>query len=431
MKAGFFNVCINPPVGTALEGLKLDAACTSIHDDLFIRALYLTHNETEVLIVTFDLLFFEQAVIDRFKKAIGQSLNLQPDQIFFNTSHTHAGPQVSRWNYSDGPDPRYLDQIESTSLQAAGRAKSNAVTVTLWAGQTRTDLPVSRRLIGPDGKAQWKPSRTGPICDALPFCLLKDGSDKVVALLFSVACHPSMIYESMISADYPGAAMKKLNAHFQTDGSLFLQGAGGETKPRHVADGENRWRHGTWAEMEAAGAEVADAVIAQARHSLTKIEPDLRFTFHELQWPLLAPLPSRAHFAAVLQNPGTPPPQRRWAADMLQQLDQTGRLPQTVPIALQGLQLGKGLRLIGVAGEIVAPIGLSILREFNHGVTFALGYSNGCQIYLTTDAMLPEGGYEVDSYWEYHWPAPLAPGGEQLLLNAVRQIRDSGQIPNE
>ena len=58
MKAGFFKVCINPPVGTAMEGLKLDAPCTSIHDDLFVRTLYLTHRKTEALIVTFDLLFF-------------------------------------------------------------------------------------------------------------------------------------------------------------------------------------------------------------------------------------------------------------------------------------------------------------------------------------------------------------------------------------
>ena len=77
------------------------------------------------------------------------------------------------------------------------------------------------------------------------------------------------------------------------------------------------------------------------------------------------------------------------------------------------------------------PLGLLILREFNRGVTFPLGYSNGCQIYLTTDAMLPEGGYEVDSYWEYHWPAPLAPGGEKVLEDALRQLRDCGGILNE
>jgi len=430
MKAGFFKICINPPLGTAMEGLKINAGCTSVHDDLFVRALFLAHGETEVLIVTFDLLFFERSVVERWKGVLGRSLNLVPGQIFFNTSHTHAGPQVSRWNYSDGPDPRYLDQIEAAILQAAGRARSNAVAVTLWAGRTRTDLPVSRRLIGPDGKAQWKPSRTATICDALPFCLLKDADDKVVALLFSVACHPSMIYETAISADYPGVAMKKLNAHFQTEGSLFLQGAGGETKPRHVADGENRWHHGTWDELEAAGTEVADAVIAQARTSLTKIEPDLRFILRDLQWPLVSP-PPRAHFAAVLKDPGESPLRRRWATEMIQQLDQTGQLPQTVPIALHALQLGKGLRLIGVAGEIVAPLGLLILREFNRGVTFPLGYSNGCQIYLTTDAMLPEGGYEVDSYWEYHWPAPLAPGGEKVLEDALRQLRDCGGILNE
>ena len=45
--------------------------------------------------------------------------------------------------------------------------------------------------------------------------------------------------------------------------------------------------------------------------------------------------------------------------------------------------------------------------------------------------MTPQPQSEVDSDWEDHWPAPLAPGGEQLLLNARRQFWKSGQIPNE
>jgi hypothetical protein len=406
----------------AMEGLGQPRGCESIHDDLFVRALYLSDGGMEALILGFDLLFFERPDVARFKDALGRALALKPEQIFLNTSHNHAGPRLTHWAYSEGADPAYLDRIEAAILDAAGRAKAKAVAVTLWAGEARTDLPVSRRQPDTSGRAQWKPYRQGTICDALPFCLFKDGRNQVVALLFSVSCHPSMIYECVISAEYPGAAMRKLNAHFQTEGSLFLQGAGGETKPRYVADGEERWRRGTWDEMEAAGLEVADAVIMQAIRSLTKVEPDLRYSLSDLAWPL-SPPQSKTYYEAVLHAKDEQLGRLHWAKDMLRHLDLNGRLPESVPVALHALQLGKGLRLIGVEGELVAPLGLLIRSEFKEGVTFPLGYSNGCQIYLASTAMLPEGGYEVDSYWEYHWPSPLAPDGEHVLLDALRQLR--------
>ena len=40
--------------------------------------------------------------------------------------------------------------------------------------------------------------------------------------------------------------------------------------------------------------------------------------------------------------------------------------------------------------------------------------------------MLDEGGYEVDSYWEYGFPAPLAKGFEQVLFQALKDLRTAG-----
>ena len=240
MRTGFAKSCVSPPLGMAMEGLHQTEVCKAIHDDLFVRALWLSHDGAEALIVAFDLLFFERCVVDRFKGALGRRLNLRPCQIFLNTTHTHAGPRVTRWHYNGAPEPLYLDQVEEAMLDAAARAKAKLRDVTIWAGMTRTDLPVSRRKPTAGERVEWKPYRKGAICDALPFCVFKDAGGSVVALLFSVSCHPSMIYECAISAEYPGAAMRLLNAHFQTDGSMFLQGAGGETKPRHIADGDKR-----------------------------------------------------------------------------------------------------------------------------------------------------------------------------------------------
>ena len=67
-----------------------------------------------------------------------------------------------------------------------------------------------------------------------------------------------------------------------------------------------------------------------------------------------------------------------------------------------------------------------MLAQYDRGITFPLGYTDGCQIYLPVSHMLAEGGYEVDSYWEYHYPAPLAPGMESVLADAIRAAQSAG-----
>src|SRR5688572_20737081 len=99
MKAGFARVCVNPPLGGSLEGLGVMAPTRKIHDDIFVRTLYLAHDGREVLIIGCDLLFFERRDIDRFKGAIGRRLALAPSQILFNVSHNHAGPRLTGWAY--------------------------------------------------------------------------------------------------------------------------------------------------------------------------------------------------------------------------------------------------------------------------------------------------------------------------------------------
>ena len=261
MTAGFGLGEVNPPLGMPMEGLGQEGGCQTIHDDLFVRVLALAAGRQQVLLVGFDLLFFERPVIDRFKAALWRRFGLAPDRILLNNSHTHAGPRLTRWAYGGDADPVYLDKIEAALVQAADQALAGLKPVRLEAGMATTDVPVSRRKPGPDGLTQWAPYLGGEVCNALPFCLFRDRTDAVVCLLFSVSCHPSMIYSLDISADYPGTAVRQLNRHFQTSGALFLQGAGGDTKPRQIAEKESHWRHGTWGEVEAAGKAVAEAIV--------------------------------------------------------------------------------------------------------------------------------------------------------------------------
>ena len=96
---------------------------------------------------------------------------------------------------------------------------------------------------------------------------------------------------------------------------------------------------------------------------------------------------------------------------------------QAVPVLVHGIQLGAGLRLVGIEAEVVAGIGTVVAQSFSAGITMPLGYCDGTRCYLPTSPMIErEGGYEVESYWEYGLPAPLAPGVEPILQKALLSL---------
>lgn len=431
MKAGFARRTINPPLGMEMEGLGQKGGCQTIHDDIFVYALYVEHEGSPALILSYDLLFFERGQADRLKGAIGRKLDLPFSRILLNTSHSHAGPRITRWFYSPGVDPLYMDRVEAATVEAAAQAAAEARAVTMHAGVAPTAVPVNRRKPDPQGRILWAPYRAGEICEPIPFCVFTDAAGGVVSVMFCVSCHPSMVHSLDISAEYPGAAVRRLNAYFKTTGAMFLQGAGGDAKPRQIAQGEERWRAGTWEEVEEAGREVAETVIAAVQRGLAPVTPDIRTHVAEMQWAL-QPLPDRAALEKAAADDTVRHKQRMsWGREMLERLDRYGGLPTHVSIGLHGLQIGRGVRLIGLEGELVADLGNLILREYDRGITFPLGYVDGCQLYLPSDRLIDEGGYEVHSFWEYHWPAPLAKGVDASLRRALQTMKESGRIPND
>ena len=161
-----------------------------------------------------------------------------------------------------------------------------------------------------------------------------------------------------------------------------------------IDDGGPCWREGDWDDVAAAGRIVADEVVQCLDAGLEEYEPALRTDITEMEWPL-QPLPDR-------QTP---------AARLL----------------AQRVQLADGVRLVAIEGELVAELGRLIIDASEPGVTFALGYSNGTGLYLPTSKMLSEGGYEVDSYNEYGFEAPLAEGMETILEDALERLRKKEQ----
>jgi hypothetical protein len=420
MNAGFSRQTINAPPGTIMDGIRASGATTGSHDDLLARSFYIESGSGRILFLTLDLVFTERENADRIKGAVGAATGLSPWEILLNFSHTHAGPGFSGWSYGGPPDPLYVADVESACRLTAIRAMADLEPVRLFAASTQTRIPVSRRLANPNGKIEFRPNPDGEVCDALPFCMVRRVSDgSVKSLLFSVSCHPSIVAWHDTSADFPGVACAELNRRFHTDGAIFLQGCAGDTKPRIIADLENRqWRWGGWDDVLSTGKEIADAV-ERISSDAKEVEPEIHARLSEESFPLL-PAPTRGE----LQNVSDPR-KEKWVMDMLHRLERNGTLPPTVPILFHYVRFGKHLRFIGIEAEPNAPIGNKILASWTEGVTFPLGYTNGTRLYLPDDRQLAEGGYEAESAWEYHWPSNLAPGIDTRITEILGRLRQN------
>ena len=429
MEAGFARVSITPPLGTRLMGFSArdhEQGCTAIHDDVFVRALYLEQGGEAALIIGYDLCFIGRAEADRYKTEIERELWLVPAQVLMNASHSHVGPAVGRWDYGgyEPPDTRYLDLLGEATLRAARDARRAAEAVTVWAGATQSKLPMNRRR-PENGAIAFAPNPEGFVFDALPVCLLKGRDDRPVCLLFSVSCHPSMMAGWEVSAEYPGAATDRLDARLGAPVSFFLQGTGGDAKPSLIGAGLERFRPATWDDVAKAGEMVAGEVAEVLAGGLTRVEPGLRTCLMEVSWPMEAPL-SGEGYAAIADDAGAGEVRRWWAQRIVATLARGEQLPSAVKLILQGLRIGEGLRLVALEGEPVAGYGALMERFYGSGITFPLGYSNGEGLYLPTSEMLDEGGYEVGSFWEYGFPARLAQGFEGILTEALEKLREAG-----
>src|SRR5688500_18968737 len=131
MRAGFARVSITPPLGTMMMGVggrDLDHGCDSIHDDIYVRALYAEHDGEIALIMSLDLCFVGREDTDRWKGTIGRQFDILPRQIMVTTTHSHVSPAVGTWYAADYvmPDRVYQRELESAVVSAACQARESA-----------------------------------------------------------------------------------------------------------------------------------------------------------------------------------------------------------------------------------------------------------------------------------------------------------------
>ena len=261
--------------------------------------------------------------------------------------------------------------------------------------------------------------------DAAVDVLVADDEKGVpLARLFLHAAHAVALGSdnTMISADWPGAARRMVEAAYPGAVGLFMQGCCGNITCRERG----------WEGVESQGLRAAQAVAAGVGSQAEM--PDLRVngTIVPLALPL-KPFPSVDRAEAALaaftvhlrELPAEAHRGIRWMAEgavewaeRILAAARTGQDAGSVPFDVQALQLGD-VAIVGLPGEAFVEYALNIAADSPFAHTMVAAYANGNVGYIPTAAAHPEGGYEVNNAIRYYGLTMPRPEAEELILNAA------------
>jgi hypothetical protein len=429
--AGWAEVEITPPLGIGLGGRGgPDTHATKVLDPLYAQILILKDaHGTGFVLVSLDVVGIPHTLSEKVRTAIVHELGVDFNLVILNASHTHSGPYMIRELMAGvGPAPQietdYHAALAEKLISAARLAGKKLRPVTVETFRGTSQVGINRRGTNATGKTAMVPNAKAPINELVWVLKLTPTDGSAPALVFSYSCHAVIAYgyaNSAISADFPGVARNALREKLGLAHVQFVQGTAGNVRPRIVADLEhNRFRAPKPEDLQVAGKQLADDVLAALNTKGDRLALNLAGASDRPFFPRGNP-PARAIYEAMAKEPGE---FRRAAAEYWLKRYDSGEgfaKGDAWPVGL--VRLADNQWICCFAGEPCVEWSPKVKQWLGGRNVVVFGYSQEGLTYLPTEALLPQGGYEVDeaNYTRGQSPARLAPGIEAAVRNSLKQ----------
>jgi hypothetical protein len=303
------------------------------------------------------------------------------------------------------------------------------VTVEVFEG--KSDIGINRRGRNKQGKMTMLANAKAPFDENVWTLKLTPTDGSPAAVVFSYACHAVIAYGfeyAAISADFPGVARRVLReslgagAHAQ-----FVQGFAGNIRPRSVADVEKGvFRKATPADLERTGTDLAKAVLDSMKHAGQKLSLDLKGTSDRPFLPRDKPPPREQYEKMHTDAAATNGAYHLAVSDYwLKRYDTGLGFARGDAWSLGLIRLAENQWIVHSGGEPVVEWRPKMAQWLGPLKIVTFGYSQEAKSYLPTEALLPEGGYEVldSNVARANTPAPYAPGIESAVKESLlRQL---------
>ena len=259
------------------------------------------------------------------------------------------------------------------------------------------------------------PNADGPVDHDVPVLQVTGPEEKMRALVFGYACHNTTLSFYEFCGDYAGFAQQYVEETHPGTTAMLISGCGGDQNPTPRRTLE-------WAQQH--GRALANAVEAALESRARPVQGPLRLALDEVTLELVEP-PNIDELTR--QANSTNKYERRHAEEVLEELEQKGRIATTYPYLVQVVGFGDDLTMVALAGEVVVDYSLRLKAELKGSPVWVAGYCNEVFGYVPSERILKEGGYEARGAVVYYstTPTPFAPSVEELIVGKVHQLVDS------
>jgi hypothetical protein len=404
-----------------------------VRDPLFARCLYLEDSQgSSLAIVCLDLASVDFEAANELRKEIREKTGT--NHALINFSHSHAsvplGPR-GRTRIANDTGSQWNDQTLDAIVAMVKKAKGRAGPASLRAGRAAAQVGFNRRLVNKEtGAVEMNVNRDGPVVPWVNV-LVADSSEthKPVAVLFEHAAHPVIAPTAtqLISADYPGAAAKRIR-QVLGDGAiaLFAQGCGGNINGFPLRS--------THEQADQAGRRLGDAAIEAIAASEPIKSQAFRVKYAEAMLPS-APLPSEEEWKTMAEQ-NKADPRRMEQLNRIRGLLDRGEKPPPRRLAACAVMFGSEWCLVAMSGEMFCQYELWVDKNapFKRSMTF--GYTGGGSGYIAMDEDLrmgAKGGYEaarLPNWCGQVWGpciGPPAVGCEKIVKDTLASLWADGE----
>jgi hypothetical protein len=413
MKLGTSQIEITPPPGAELSGFAARVQpATGVLDPLFARALFLECDGAKLLWLHCDLIGFDRAIVQDFRRWARAQLGLREDEVMLSATHTHAGASTIHLREAGEYDAAYVEFLHAQLRKVSQLAVAQPEKCELVSAEGQLDLAVDRRKTAS--------SHTDPLVAALGF---RRADGTFLAAVVNYAMHPVALGPDnrRVSADTSGAAALALAEKLPGQPVVLVtNGACANLNPpaENVAV----------AQMQQWGRQIAEAVI----HLLPAAKPHVRPKLKIIR--CVVPLPLEVldaaginRFADGALRDAAPLAQwgekyrrvvEHWRATLLKNGCANGYAHHEAE--LFGVSLN-GIILLGANAEVFSEF-TDLLRRGSEKKIYLVGYANGDVGYLPTRAAYTEGGYEVEVAHMFYGGFRPQAGGLELLAAAAKEL---------
>jgi hypothetical protein len=421
-KAGVARVVITPdkPIWMAGYANRTKPSEGKLHD-LFVKVLALEDaKKNRVVIVTSDLLGFSRGLSEAVAAEVRKRHGLRREQVLFTSSHTHTGPVLKQsligaYNLDEAQTARvieYTDDLQQKVVAVIGDALKDLTPARLSFGRGEAHFGMNRRQVTPRG-ITFGEAPQGPSDSDVPVLRVESPDGKLRAALFSYACHNTTLTGEhyLLSGDYAGFAQLAVEKAHPGATAMFMSGCGADINPKPRSSVELAEQHG-----EALASTVNQVLGKQ----LQPVGGALKLAFERIPLRFAAP-PTKEEFQARLNDKNLFV--RLHAERMLARLARDGKLISEYPYPIQVLQLGEGVTLVALAGEVAVGYALRLKRELGKDGLWVVGYANEVFAYVPTVRILDEGGYEAEGAMIYYdLPTRFTPEVEDKIVGKVHEM---------